>query len=345
VSALPAELRPQQSSAPEPTTLTAVADIADVRTHNVVLLVQPSVVLLDLAAVQEVLAPSHPDSRAAYRIGLLGTPGLGLPDEGLQLCGRTDTTSRADTLIVPGVRNPGPGAPAWALAAVHEAAGRGARVVGLGTGVFLLAEAGILDGRRATTHWRYAERLRRSFPRVNVEPAALFVQDGPYLTSGGLAAAIDVCLELVRQDHGVEVANRSARAAVAGAARPGDVPQVVDRPLPADTERGLAGVRAWMLEHLEDELSVDVLAARAFMSRRQFTRVFRAETGTSAWRWLLAERLREARRLLESTGQPVEMISQMCGFPTPAAFRVHFRRETGMTPSAYRASRAARCPV
>jgi AraC family transcriptional regulator, transcriptional activator FtrA len=208
-------------------------------------------------------------------------------------------------------------------------------LVGLGTGVFTLGAAGLLDGRTVTTHWRHADLLRITYPRTRVV-AALFTEDGQIFTSPGLAAAIDLHIEIISRDHGVEVARRIAQVAVTAPVRAGDLTQVVDRPLPRDPDAGLRRLRAWMIDHLDEPMSLDSLASRAFMSRRQFTRVFRAETGMSPWQWLLHERLKEARRLLESTCEPVEQIGFKCGFPTAASFRMHFRRAVRTTPSAYR---------
>jgi AraC family transcriptional activator FtrA len=310
------------------------------RTHEVVVLALPGAIPFDVAAVGQVMSPESHEWSSGYRVRVCSddvdelrtADGYALRvDAGLHLL------RAADTIVIAGVQDPGSEVSTAVVAALRERSAAGTRMVGIGTGVFVLARAGVLTGRRVTTHWHFAEKLRRAFPRVRVEADALFVQDGTVFTAAGLAAGIDLYLELIRQDHGVEAANLAARYTVMGSPRSGDQNQFVERPLPLRPDTGLAKVRAWMLQHLAEPMTVDALAARGYMSRRQFTRVFRAETGTSAWQWLLTERLREAKRLLESTEEPVEHIGELCGFPTPASFRMHFRRTNGTSPSAYRA--------
>jgi transcriptional regulator GlxA family with amidase domain len=294
---------------------------------------------LDVAVTAQLYTSDAPNLVHSYRVQVSALqPGAVRTSESFDLHVSTglDQVEHADTVVVAGGGEPVTTPPEIQQALVR-AATRGARLVGLGTGVFALGAAGLLDGRTVTTHWRYADSLRLSFPRTRVV-AAIFVEDGQIFTSPGLAAGIDLHVELISRDHGVEVARRIAQAAISAPVRAGDLMQLVDRPLPNDPESGLARLRAWMFDHLEEPLTLDQLAGRVFMSRRQFTRVFRAETGISPWQWLLRERLREARRMLESTREPVEQIGFKCGFPTAASFRMHFRRSTGMTPSAYRSA-------
>lgn len=315
-----------------------VSDL-DHPSHRVVVVAQPGVLALDVGAAGHIFASSF-DYADRYRVQVCGvSAGTIETAEGysLQIGRDLCALNEADTVIVAGTAEPPTAIDARLVHALRASFSHGARIIGIGTGVFTLAMAGVLAGRQVTTHWRHAEQFKRTFPTVHCNPEVLYVQDQTLFTSAGFAAAIDLFVELIRQDHGVEVANAAARSTVMAPPRRGDYPQVVDRPLPTRADSGLADVRAWMVENLREQMTVDTLAARAFMSRRQFTRTFRAETGTSAWQWLLEVRLREARRLLESSDEPVELIGQVCGFPTAASFRMHFRRATAHSPSAYRA--------
>lgn len=244
-----------------------------------------------------------------------------------------EALARADTIVVPGYE--ADGEPAAALHALREAHARGARIVSICTGAFALAAAGLLDGRRATTHWQWADRLAACHPQVRVDPDVLFVDDGDVMTSAGVAAGIDLCLHVVRCDHGAEMANRIARRMVVAAQRDGGQAQFVERAVPEDGS-GLAGTRAWMLERLDEPISVRAMASHAGYSERSFMRRFRAETGQSPLRWLTRARVLEAQRLLEGTDLPVEVVAARCGFGTAATLRTHFARETATTPTGYR---------
>jgi transcriptional regulator GlxA family with amidase domain len=253
-----------------------------------------------------------------------------------------DALADADTVVVPGIGDrawPLPGEP---LAALRAAAERGARVASICTGAFMLAAAGLLDGRRATTHWRYASRLAREFPAVTVDPGVLYVDDGDVLTSAGVAAGVDLCLHMVRADFGAEAANAIARRMVVAPHRDGGQAQFVERPLPA-AGAGLAGTRAWMQERLAQPISVEQMARHAGYSPRSFARRFRAETGTTPLQWLIGLRVAEAQRLLEGTDLPVEQVAARAGFGTAVALRQHFSRALSTSPTAYR--RTFRPPV
>jgi transcriptional regulator GlxA family with amidase domain len=309
-------------------------------THEVAVVVQPGVLPFDVAAVEQVFVPAD-EFDGPYRVrvcsdesGLLAGGG----SYGVQVAHDLSVLPEVGTVMVAGVADPTRGVSPQIASALRSASDRGARIVGIGTGVFALGQAGLLAGRQVTTHWRYSDLLRRTFPSVKVDPSALFVQDGQLFTSAGLAGGIDLYLELVRRDHGVSAASTSARYAVIAPPRPGDLTQLVDRPVPVRPHAGLTAVRAWMLEHLAEPMTLDALAARACLSRRQFARVFRSETGVSPLQWMLTERLREACRLLETTGDLVGSVARQCGFATTASFRMHLKRETGMSPSAYRAN-------
>ncbi len=222
------------------------------------------------------------------------------------------------------------------LAALRAAHARGALVVSQCTGAFVLAAAGLLDGRPATTHWVHSSAFRRLFPSVLLDPDVLFVDDGDVLTSAGNAAGIDLLLHVVRRDHGSEVASRVARRSVVAPWREGGQSQFIERPVPAPGDSGTAATRAWALERLGDPLGLADLAAHANMSVRSFTRRFREETGSSAGRWLVQQRVALARRLLESTDIPVERVAVEAGFGTTASMRQHLHAAIGVAPLAYR---------
>jgi AraC family transcriptional activator FtrA len=252
-----------------------------------------------------------------------------------------DALADADTVLVPGFSEASWPPPEAALAALRAAHARGARVASICTGAFALAAAGLLDGRRATTHWRWAGRLAELFPDVRVDPDVLYVDEGDVLTSAGIAAGIDLCLHLVRRDHGAEAANAVARRTVVPPHRAGGQAQFIERPVPAHDAGGLEATRAWALERLEQPLTVRMLARHACCSERTFARRFREETGTTPLRWLLTQRVDHARRLLETSDLPVELVAHRCGFGSAAALRQHFRRATASTPTAYRRAFAA----
>jgi transcriptional regulator GlxA family with amidase domain len=253
-----------------------------------------------------------------------------LPEHGPEIL------SEADTLVVPGHldgswERDGTLDPRIA-AALHAAP----RVVSICTGAFVLAAAGLLDGRPATTHWRHADRFRALYPQVDLDPDVLFVDDGDVLTSAGNAAGIDLCLHVVRRDHGAEVAARVARGAVVAPWREGGQSQFIETPVPEPTGAGTAAAREWALTRLETPIALDEWAGRAAMSVRTFTRRFRAETGQSPARWLVTHRVQRARQLLETTDLPVERIAERCGFGTTVSLRQHLHAAIGMSPLAYR---------
>jgi transcriptional regulator GlxA family with amidase domain len=252
--------------------------------------------------------------------------------------------ARADTIVVPGYAGILGPPPEAALAALRGAAGRGTRVLSVCTGAFALAHAGLLDGRRAATHWAWADELARRFPAVEVDAAALFVDEGEVMTSAGLSAGIDLSLHAIRKDFGAAAGERVARHMVAPPHRDGGQAQFIERP-PAPAFGSLEPTRRWAAERLEQPLDVAAMAAHAGVSPRTFARRFREETGTTPLQWLLGQRVLEARRLLEESDLPVETIAWRCGFGAAASLRDHFRRATATTPTAYRRAFSPRRPA
>ncbi|WCM55580.1 GlxA family transcriptional regulator [Microbacterium sp. EF45047] len=214
---------------------------------------------------------------------------------------------------------------------------RGAWVLSVCSGSFVLAAAGVLDGRRATTHWMYAHTMAAMYPRIDIDPDVLFVQDGRIITSAGTAAGIDACLHLLRIELGAELTNRIARRMVVPPQRDGGQAQYIDRPLPAAPSDSLAAVADWAVENIRDELSVEELAQRAHMSPRTFARRFKAEFGATPASWLTRQRIIHAQRMLERTDWGLERIAEECGFGSAAVLRQNFARVLGTTPTAYRA--------
>jgi AraC family transcriptional activator FtrA len=249
---------------------------------------------------------------------------------------------RADTIVIPGWRDAHETPPATLLDRLRKAYERGARLCSICSGVFVLAAAGILDGKRATTHWRYADLLAQRYPRIQVEPDALYVDEGQVLTSAGSAAGLDMLIHLVRKDHGAKVANQVARRLVIPPHRPGGQSQFVARPVPKDERGRLAKLQQWLRGHLDQEHSIAAMAARASMSPRTLQREFKSATGESAFAWLIRERIDYARELLEQQSIPLCSVVERAGIGSPESFRRHFRKQVGTTPSEYRARFASR---
>ncbi|MFY1660680.1 transcriptional regulator FtrA [Micromonospora sp. WMMD1274] len=248
-----------------------------------------------------------------------------------------DAFAAAGTLIVPGVADvhadPTP-ALTGALRAAHR---RGARIVSICSGAFALAGAGLLDGRRATTHWRYADLLARRHPAVRVDPDVLYVDDGDILTSAGSAAGLDLCVHLVRRDHGPTIANAVARRLVVPPHREGGQAQFIESPVPGDPEDDrLAASMSWALANLDTPITVDRLARQAHMSARTYLRHFARATGTTPIRWLIDRRVQASLPLLETTTVPIEEVATTVGFETAVTFRHHFTAAMRTSPSAYR---------
>jgi transcriptional regulator GlxA family with amidase domain len=245
--------------------------------------------------------------------------------------------SRADTIIVPAWRDVNETPPEGLLEALRRAYRRGCRIASLCSGAFVLAAAGLLDGRRATTHWMFAQQLSHRFPRIKVDPEVLYVDEGQVLTSAGTAAGIDLCLHLVRRDYGAHVANVFARRMVVPPHREGGQAQYIEAPVATTTEGNpLQDVMSWALTNLGEPLTVAAMAKHARVPGRTFARHFRAVTGTTPLRWLHVQRIAAAQRMLETTDASIETIAECCGFGAPANFRFHFARAVSTTPTHYR---------
>src|SRR5919107_4482593 len=312
------------------------------RPIRVALLLLDGSVFFDIGTVVTVFGPKRPGSprpELPYELTLAAAaPGPVTTSQGVVVHATTglEALGGADLVVVGGSTPPLVAAQRAALDALAAAHAAGTRVMSICTGAFVLAHAGLLDGRRATTHWGYCAQLTAEFPRIDVDPDVLYVDDGDVLTSAGLAAGMDLCLHVVRGDLGADAATAIARWNVVPPHRDGGQAQYIDRPVPAPTDGGLAATRAWALERLHEPLSVEALARHAHVSPRTFARGLAAETGHSPKRWLTAQRIHHARRLLETTDLPVEEVAQRSGFGTAAALRTHFARATATRPTAYR---------
>jgi transcriptional regulator GlxA family with amidase domain len=309
--------------------------------HQVAVVALDSVVAFDLGVPPQVFGAARDSAgEPLYGVRVCGSPlrstaGFAVvPDHDLGI------VSTADTVIVPGV---GAGSTVTdgtvqpdVAAALRAAHARGARIVSICTGASVLAAAGLLDGRPAASHWAWANRLRRLYPRVNWDFDVLFVDDGDVLTSAGVGAGVDLCLHLIRADHGSEVANRAARRCVVPPWRDGGQAQYIERPVPPTAGSGTEATRAWALSRLAEPVTLDEMAAHARMSVRTFTRRFREETGLSPARWLLQQRVAHARLLLESTDLAVDVVARRSGLGSATALRQHLQAAIGVAPSAYR---------
>jgi transcriptional regulator GlxA family with amidase domain len=248
-----------------------------------------------------------------------------------------DRLEEADLIVVPaGSHYMGRTYPPELLDALRRAADRGTKVLSVCSGVFVLGAAGLLDGRRCAVHWRHAETLALRHPRAKVEPDVLYVDEDPVITSAGTASGIDACLHIVRKEQGPEVANSIARRMIVPPHRDGGQAQYIERPLPRSQCDTVGETLVWMERHLDEEVTVEQLAARAHMSPRTYARRFQQETGTTPYRWLLRQRVLLAQELLEGTDETMDLIADRTGFGTAAALRHQFVRALGTTPQAYR---------
>ncbi|MFJ9896199.1 GlxA family transcriptional regulator [Streptomyces sp. NPDC091280] len=316
--------------------------------HSVAILVLDHVVPFDMATPMEVFGRTRlPDGRRAYRVRVCGeTPEVRTDGLALRVEHGLEALADADTVVVPGCSERAGPPSARVLAALREAAAAGTRIVSICAGAFVLAEAGLLDGLRATTHWIAADLLARSYPLVEVEPDVLYVDNGQILTSAGAAAGLDLCLHLVRRDFGSAVAADAARLSVMPLEREGGQAQfIVHSHPPVPQGSTLEPLLRWIEDNLSHEVTLGALAARSGMSERTFSRRFREQTGSTPLQWLLRARVRRAQYLLENSDHPIERVAQQAGFGSPTAFRERFRKVVGTSPQAYRSAfhgRAAR---
>ncbi|HEY5053166.1 MAG TPA: helix-turn-helix domain-containing protein [Solirubrobacterales bacterium] len=307
--------------------------------HRVVALCLDGLVAFDLTAPAQVFTPAcRVDGTPLYEFSTCSVEGAAVatttgfsvtPQAGLE------ALARAETIVVPGYFAVFTPPPREAIVALQGAARRGARVLSVCTGAFALAHAGLLDGRRASTHWQWSDELAARFPAIEVEPAALYVDEGEVMTSAGLSSGIDLCLHVVRKDFGAAVGERVARHLVAAPHREGGQAQFIKRNA-ASPVGSLEATRRWAAERLAEPLDVAAMSRHAGVSPRTFARRFRGETGTTPLQWLLGQRVLEARRLLEESDLPIDEVAWRAGFGTPASLREHFRRAMATTPTAYR---------
>jgi transcriptional regulator GlxA family with amidase domain len=305
--------------------------------HHVAVLALHDFVPFDLAIACEVFGRvSVPSGAQAYDVRVCG-PARTIRSRAFDMRVPYDlsTLVRADTVVVPGIEDITASLPEPVLAALHSAWKRGARLVSICSGAFVLAATGLLDGKRATTHWIATAELARLYPKITVEPDVLFVDEGRIVTSAGASAGLDMCLHLIRLDHGQAVAARAARLAVAPLSRDGGQAQFIRHESPQSTD-SLAPVLEWMDANLSNAMDVDSLARRARTSPRTFARRFREQTGTTPLQWLLKARVRRAQELLETSRRPIDDIALRCGFDSPVTFRTRFRKLVGLNPSAFR---------
>ncbi|WP_226354113.1 GlxA family transcriptional regulator [Pseudonocardia sp. ICBG601] len=306
--------------------------------YTVVVLALEDVIAFDLATPVETLGRVRlPDGRPGYRVVVAGPePEVGAGPLRIGVGAGLDEVRRADLVVVPGRNDTSAPTPPAVVEALRAAAAAGTRLASICVGAFTLAEAGLLDGLRATTHWLAAEELARRHPAVHVDADMLFTDNGQVLTSAGASAGLDLCLHIVERDHGVAVAADAARLAVAPLQRSGGQGQFVLRNRPTHRTATLEATLAWIEEHAHRPLTLADIAAAAGTSNRTLTRRFHAETGQSPIQWLTGVRVRHAQELLELTDHTVDRIAAQVGFPSPSNFRARFVQTVGANPGAYR---------
>nr|WP_079029970.1 helix-turn-helix domain-containing protein [Streptomyces ambofaciens]CAJ89397.1 putative AraC-family transcriptional regulator [Streptomyces ambofaciens ATCC 23877] len=320
------------------------------RRHRIAVLALPGVPPFELGIPSRVFGSAQdPEGRSLYEVVVCTADAAPVPSDAgfmIQPAAGPEALAEADTVIVPpthampelGRGGPLPPEVTDAIAGIRP----GTRLVSICSGSYVLAAAGLLDGRPATTHWNLTPEFRRAYPKVKVDEEVLFVDDGDVLTSAGVAAGVDLCLHLIRRDHGAATANRAARMCVVPPWRDGGQAQYVDRPIPDPTVAGTTATRAWALEHLGEPLSLAQLAGHARMSLRSFTRRFRDEVGMTPVQWLTAQRLELAKQLLETTDLPIDLVAHRAGFGSANSLRAHMRTTLGVSPAVYRRAFGAR---
>ncbi|WP_078963741.1 GlxA family transcriptional regulator [Streptomyces durhamensis] len=314
---------------------------------RVAVVASPPVSMFNLAIPELLFDKVEVDGRPGYEVVICAPDPGPVPTTGsldLHVPHGLEALRKADTVIVAGTGKPFSPDPR-VLRALRESAEAGVRIAALCTGAFSLAEAGLLDGRKATTYWAHADELRRRHPGVEVQGDVLYAQDGQFLTSSGYAAGIDLCLHLIRTDYGAAVANEVARLALVAPVRPGGQTQFTHTPLPPERGTVCADTRGWAMRNLDKPLTLTDLARHAGVSVRTLTRRFHAESGVSPLQWLLHQRIERARELLETTTLPMDQVAAACGLGTADSLRAHLVRRTGLTPSTYRAQFSRHAPV
>ncbi|HEY0800088.1 MAG TPA: transcriptional regulator FtrA [Steroidobacteraceae bacterium] len=328
------------------------ASVRKARNPLVVALLYDGLCAFEFSCAAEVFGLSRPELGPDwYRFETCSPKGRSVKGQyGMRMkaAGGLDRLLAAGTIVIPGWEGIGVPVPSSVRDALCEAHGNGARLLSICSGAFVLAATGLLDGKRATTHWRYAERLRSAFPQIRVDPNVLYVDEGQILTSAGSAAGLDLCLHLVRRDYGPAIANQVARRLVIPPHRDGGQAQFLERPVERGSQlhgsqgRGSQGRESLsalldkIRRRLGEPLRIGELARLATMSERTFMRRFRAATGVSPADWITRARVDRARELLESTTLPIDRIAEHCGLGTPTTLRHHFRKKVGVSPAAYR---------
>lgn len=306
---------------------------------RVAIVVPTAVVSFDLAVANDTFRLAcFPDGRRCYDVTVCGEGPTQAQGFEVRPEGDLSVVPRADLVVLPGSWDLATRLSARCLGVIHAAAANGARVLSICSGAFLLAQTGLLDGRRATTHWLAAEALASAFPRVTVDPNVLFTEDGPVWTSAGAAAGLDLCIHVVRHDFGAAIAADVARRSVMPLERPGGQAQFIAHALPATEGASLSTLLAWIEANLDRDLDVASLAKRAGMSVRGLSRHFRAQTKMTPSKWVALARVRRSQVLLETTDLPIERIGEAVGMPSPATFRARFRGIVGTSPRAYRSA-------
>ncbi|MFI6788334.1 GlxA family transcriptional regulator [Nonomuraea sp. NPDC050383] len=312
--------------------------------HRVAVLALDGVIPFELSIPSRIFATARgPAGEPLYEVltcTLDGGPVRTAADFSIAAAHDADALATADTVVLPAASShsavTGPDDLPPGLLEALSRVRPGARTVSICVATFVLAAAGLLDDRPATTHWKHAERFAATFPRVRMDAGVLFVDDGDVLTSAGASSGVDLCLHLLRRDHGSEVANQVARSCVVPPWRDGGQAQYIEHPVPEPSTAGTAPTRAWALSRLGEPLQLADLARHAGMSRRTFTRRFREEVGTSPGQWLTRQRIELARRLLETSDLPMDGVADRAGFGTAASFRRHLHAALGVSPHAYR---------
>ncbi|WP_405994170.1 GlxA family transcriptional regulator [Streptomyces sp. NBC_00986] len=306
--------------------------------HRVAIIAPSPVSMFNLAVPELLFAKVEIDGAPGYEVTICSSDAGPVVTTGgldLHVGHGLDVLHTADTVVLAGTGERYDPDRAT-VAAVREAAAAGKRIASICSGAFVLAEAGLLDGRSATTYWGLADELRDRYPALDFKGDVLYVQDGQILTASGYAAGIDLCLHIIRTDYGAAVANEVARLALVAPVRPGGQTQFTQTPLPPERGVACADTRGWAMRNLDKPLTLTDLARHAGVSVRTLTRRFHAESGVSPLQWLLHQRVERAKELLETTTLPMDQVARACGLGTADSLRGHLVRRTGLTPSAYR---------